>query len=448
MRFLDAMIPSPLSDLDELVLSVRDRNSRIYIGEAVHAYRNGLGRAAVILTWTALAYDLIAKYRELADQGESAALKFVSDLETAITAQNVPQLQQIENSLLGLARNPFELIDDREYVALERLREDRNHCAHPAFTGDSLLHSPLPELVRTHIVQCVTSVLQHAPLQGKTALARLKVDLMQASFPIQQDQVTTFLQSRYFGRLKLSLISRVITVLAKEAVLQPDPDLAKVPENLVRALVAASVTHPKEYEQGIRTDLPKFASSADDEKLWRVLLIIGNDPKVWDWMDKSTQIRLETLIKAKVSVDRLPMLKNAFNIPALTGAIESKYNSLDDDKNEKFIAVCPLPIVIEDAIRLFGASGSFRGAEERARNLVLPVAAIMTTDQIRRTLDAVIVNGQIWSASGIPEILKQFFTLSNGQSGASKASWKKFLKKIEKQTTSEHWKSIAEKIPK
>jgi hypothetical protein len=57
------MIPYTLTDLDELVLTVRNSNTKEYINEAVHAYRSGLNRAAVILTWTAVAYDLIGKYR-------------------------------------------------------------------------------------------------------------------------------------------------------------------------------------------------------------------------------------------------------------------------------------------------------------------------------------------------------------------------------------------------
>ena len=38
---------------------------------------------------------------------------------------------------------------------LERLREDRHLCAHPAFSAEALLFEPTPELVRMHLVNAV-----------------------------------------------------------------------------------------------------------------------------------------------------------------------------------------------------------------------------------------------------------------------------------------------------
>ena len=275
------MTPFTLTDLDELVLTVHNKNTRQYISEAVHAYRSGLNRDAVILTWTAVAYDLMTKYRELGEQGEGAAIQFTIDLDQAIATNNVTQLQSIEGKLLDLARDPFEIIDQVEQEALERLKNDRNLCAHPAFTRESTLFNPLPEQVRAHIVQSLKAVLQNPPVQGKAAFGRLKADLLQPSFPTSQDHVRTFLSSRYLGHLRQSLIGKLVTILAKEVILQPDADLATVPENVVRALIAVGEAYPQEYETQLKDGLPKYAASADDEKLWRVLQIIGNDTRVW-----------------------------------------------------------------------------------------------------------------------------------------------------------------------
>jgi hypothetical protein len=74
------MPPLTLVDLDELILQVRDKSSREYVADAVRAHRAGLNRAAIILVWTALAYDLEVKFRELAEQGEAAAVSFVASL--------------------------------------------------------------------------------------------------------------------------------------------------------------------------------------------------------------------------------------------------------------------------------------------------------------------------------------------------------------------------------
>lgn len=50
-----------LSDIDVLVLSVRDRESRRLIGEAITAYRGGALRSALMSTWIAVAYDIIVR---------------------------------------------------------------------------------------------------------------------------------------------------------------------------------------------------------------------------------------------------------------------------------------------------------------------------------------------------------------------------------------------------
>src|ERR1035437_3831667 len=96
-----------LTDLDELVLTVRDRNCRVYISEAVAAYRVRAYRAAVVSTWIAVSFDVISKIRELANQGEKAAIVIVSDLDKAIAERNVVRMQAIEGELLAHARDKF-----------------------------------------------------------------------------------------------------------------------------------------------------------------------------------------------------------------------------------------------------------------------------------------------------------------------------------------------------
>lgn len=61
-----------LTDIDSLYLQVRDKTSQRLIAEAITAYRGGAARSAILSTWIAVAYDIIAKARELAAQGEAA----------------------------------------------------------------------------------------------------------------------------------------------------------------------------------------------------------------------------------------------------------------------------------------------------------------------------------------------------------------------------------------
>jgi hypothetical protein len=96
-----------LADLDELALAVRDNLSRSHIMEAVAAYRGGAYRAAIVATWIAVTYDIIAKIRELAGQDDANALRFIGGLQTAIASRNIQQLQRIEADLLTKAKPRF-----------------------------------------------------------------------------------------------------------------------------------------------------------------------------------------------------------------------------------------------------------------------------------------------------------------------------------------------------
>jgi hypothetical protein len=197
-------------------------------------------RAAVILAWTAVAFDVIAKLRELATHGDAGAATFVAELNAAVAASDVSKLQQLENRLLDQAQSPFEMISARERQDLDRLKEDRNACAHPAFAtaGAATLFTPSPELVRAHVVHAINHLLRHPPVQGKAALERLKHDLLQPSFPRDQGQATTFLRTRYLSRLKPALVENLVTILLKVLLRGADPDLAKRPGTILRALLA------------------------------------------------------------------------------------------------------------------------------------------------------------------------------------------------------------------
>jgi hypothetical protein len=168
-----------VSDLDELALTVRDQFSKSYILEAINAYRGGALRSSIMSTWIAVSYDIIAKLRELANQGDKQAIEWVTKLDNAIKNKHVSRLQTLEEELLDKAHKDFELLAPHEYEDLVRLKKDRNYCAHPAFVGEDELFQPTPDLARMHIVHATLHLLRHQPVQGRSALNRIKTDMMQ-----------------------------------------------------------------------------------------------------------------------------------------------------------------------------------------------------------------------------------------------------------------------------
>ena len=186
-----------LSDIDSLTLDVQERKSRRLIGEAIAACRDGALRSTIVSTWIAVAYDIVAKARELAVQGEVGSCMLVRELDAAIEGRNLKKLQILEGELLTLASKDLELLASHEYAALKRLQEDRHLCAHPAFA----IMDELYQISRS-CSACVLSIhcktfFVDAPLQGKSPIARFDADLVGPTFPTTAGQIPKFVRSKH-----------------------------------------------------------------------------------------------------------------------------------------------------------------------------------------------------------------------------------------------------------
>ena len=204
---------SGLSDIDSLILTVRDRESQRLIAEAVTAYRAGSLRSALVSTWISVTYDLISKTRELSSQGEAAPRAFVNELNKAVDQRDLRKMQLIENQILVKANTELQLLAPHEYNALVRIQKDRHLCAHPAFILEDELYQPTPEQVRVHIVHAIRYLLAHAPLQGKSAIDRFGTDILGSSFPVTAEDIGTFVRARYLDRAKDVLVVNLIKTI-------------------------------------------------------------------------------------------------------------------------------------------------------------------------------------------------------------------------------------------
>ena len=80
----ETMFEGNLADFEELVLSVPDRNSREYIGEAVVNYQSRSYRSAVSAAWVTITYDIITNIRKPSQQGDAQARDFIARVDRAI----------------------------------------------------------------------------------------------------------------------------------------------------------------------------------------------------------------------------------------------------------------------------------------------------------------------------------------------------------------------------
>lgn len=108
-----------------------------------------------------------------------------------------------------------QLLSHIASTQLTWLREDRNLCAHPAFSAEAELFEPSPELVRLHLVNSIDLVLSQEALQGKSIFELFDVDVQSSGFPKAHSNILAYVEQRYLQRVRERNIKNFGIVLAK-----------------------------------------------------------------------------------------------------------------------------------------------------------------------------------------------------------------------------------------
>jgi len=420
-----------ITDIDSLCLQVRDRESRRLISEAIAAYRGGALRSAIMSTWIAVAYDIISKARELASQGDGAAKIFVSDLDKAIATPDLPKLQAIERDLLQTANDQFQFFAKDEFDALDRLHDDRNLCAHPAFVTEDRLFQPSLELVRTHIVHALEILLVHAPLQGKRAIARFQADFLSTSFPVFAEDINAYMRSKYLDRAKDALVKNLLEGAITIPFGSERSTFAGHERRIALVLGAISKAKTAIYEETVPSFVRGYFDNIGDELLLRLCTYLEVDPRIWEWLSEAAQIRLKRLIEVR-GADELKDFSafDAFEVPEISELLLARFDEFDVQTQTSIIAQFPKAVFSSRAIEIYGASGGYRIAEARGQSIILPMAPYFDASDIQTLLDRAADNPEIWDATGSPAILEELFDKTIQKLPATHADWKSFAKKV------------------
>ncbi len=416
------------SDIDSLTLAVRDRESRRLIGEAITAYRGGALRSALMSTWIAVAYDIIAKARELAGQGEAAPGALVAELDAAITAGDIPKLQKIERELLNKANNDLQLLAPHEYAALVRLQDDRHLCAHPAFVVEDELFQPSPELIRAHIVHALQYLLIHAPLQGKSAIARIDADLLSPAFPATAEEIGAFVRTKYLDRAKHVLVVNLIKAITSAPFGGERAKYASRTRTLALTLREIAKAKTAIYDSVMPGYVADKFENVTSDVLLSICPYLENDPRIWEWLKEPDRSRVRRLLEtADVETLKTHNAFDAFAIAPLSAVLLDRFNAFDATTKISVIAEHPRADLVPSGIELFAHAGSWRYAEQLGQSVILPLAPCFTVQDLQAALEAAGDNGQIWDAAGMPDVLERLFDRTKPLLPASRAHWEAFL---------------------
>lgn len=385
-----------LTDLDELLFQVRDKNSGLYIAEAINAYKGGAFRTAIVSVWIAVAYDIISKIREIANQGDGKADSFIRIFDgytSNITDAHIKKLQEIENSLLDNAFKEYEFINKYEYANLSRLKDDRNNCAHPAFYDNDTLYQPEPELTRMYIVQAVTYLLRHPPMQGKSSLDKIQEEIERASFPRDKERIYGLLNDRYLSRSKNVLVKNLLKIVLSKILYEINKIEEK--EKWINILLAIQRGRTNDYEEYMPDILSDKIKKCNDQQLRRIVFILNEIPTCWDFIENSHQIQIEETIKELV----LNINSSSYLKSEACSFVSNFVSKIPYIKNT----------IIPEALRLYREAGSYREAEAIGNGIIIPIIHSFSEEHILNVINTIKENDQVEDARGTRSIITEIF---------------------------------------
>lgn len=405
--------------VEDLLNQVRDPASRDHLHEAIRAYSAGALRSAVISTWVAVALDLTGKIRELAELGELEAKTYVQKLDQAIDGPNVPELQRLENQLLDTCRDRFELIGQREHQELSRLYADRHVCAHPAYVSPEQVFAPTPEQVRAHLAVVVDAVLRHPPTPGRRALDRFMAEARGTAWPYGP-ALAEHLRARYLDRGKASLQRNLAQVIVKGCLEPPDGDEA-LSGRMREAALALDVVAPDLLEQALREVVTRReeTSGLNDDQLLRLIGTLGGLTLTWHAIPPTSCSRAVAVLRAAPAAyfAQHPLAAQPAD-PEAAAAVLGKLEELERVDLAHVVAAAPDPVLVPLVLRHLREAGGYRSAEAIMSNLVLPLAGLLTADDLQSVAEAIGSNRQIREASYMPAMVEQLFDKTADLPGA------------------------------
>lgn len=420
-----------LSNIEELVFTARDPISKNLIREATAAYHGGAFKAAILSTWVAVSYDIITKIRELSGQGDQAAIAFTTNLTTAINTSNRKTLQTIENSLLTEARDTFQFLAPHQFTNLDRLRADRNLCAHPAFVSDDELFQPTAELARTHIVNSLLDLLQHAPLQGKTVIDRLSSDLLGPTFPISRESIREFVKDRYLKSARESLIVSMIKALISCPLGSKSAEYAGKERQITDALATIAELKPKIFDETAPPYIQLKAAAANAPEILNFIRLAAIDARIWHWINPADRIRIQKLVE-NASPQEIKQFDifDGFEISDLKASVEAKFMRIGRDWQQSTIADRPRASFAPYVAPLYAQAASFRQAEAIGWGVVEPMISYLNADQVAKIIEAAQGNGQIFSANQTPELLTTLYQRTKHFLSITGPKWRAFTNAV------------------
>ncbi len=391
-------------DLDELIVACRNDQARMFIQEAVQCYRAGAYRQTIVATWIAVFYDIIFKLQELELSGDDNASQKIAEYERIRRENNIRGALNFEQNILDTAQKDFELISDVEHSDLTRLREDRNRCAHPVLNAFDEVYQPSAELARTHLRNAIEHMLQRPPAQGKAAFSKLMKDITSDYFPAIKEEAITYLSQGPLQRPRESLVRNFVIVVIKNLLVETIHPVQR--QKFKTALDATRDLHREIVENVLRDKLNDIVINLPDEDLIAALRFAVIIPDSWNYLLENGKTRLKKFVENLTEENSAVGISLALKIPDLEEASVKRIGSIEFTNLRTLVSwECTHPAIVERAVNLYISSPFYQTANNVGRFLIIPLASLITPDEIESIIDACEQNQQIKNSHARLEVL-------------------------------------------
>lgn len=412
---------SVITDLDAQATRIRDYRTRTYFTEALKCFRAGAYRAAVSAIWVTVAYDIIAKYRELSTLGDREARIFIDSWDHAATNNQTPQLLKLERSLLDHAHEKMAIIDSATCRALKRLQEDRHLCAHPAFTTESELYDPPAELVRAHMSISVESLLSQPPVQGRGIIEVFSADIQSSGFPTSPDMIADYVEQKYIRNMRQSVVRNFGIALLKSVIRNIPSDWKQHRSKVLFSLSAIKNRAPNHWPD-IEKEIIRLIDDDEPGSRTRALAILGHFPELVKLLSQPAMIALQQVCNNIQAVRNEPEIFLASTIEEFRDLLVKQFEALEDADAAAVLSALAVRVFWPSSLERLARSSSFRGAEARFDQFIAPFAPLVDDGDLSGLFNVIEDNGQIWDAAGIPMRLLKILELASPRRPSDEAA--------------------------
>ena len=258
-------------------------------------------------------------------------------------------------------------------------------------------------------------------------------------FPVKLDEAVNHFKTGPIVRARFSLIRDLVLGFTKAIINDDKIDLGQR-RRLGVALGAIAQLYNATAEKVLIEELPKIIWNISDEKIWRIIYISWLCPPAWRALGDVNQKKVIAYLKAEKpkGLSLVSALTLALYVPDLEKLVIDRAGVLDKEalsellsktnKNNLSKLSSLIPNIIKDAFNV----GSYRSAEKYYEDLILPLASILTPDNISEVLQAIKGNDQAYCAGAIPNILVKLFDATPHNRSKDKEIWSQFMAEIKK----------------